>query len=123
MNLNQVTLAAIDVSASVAFYLKLGFELIVDAPHYARFKSKQGDATFSVHAVSARWSRARRWSTSSAPPWINKSKISAREEYCSHKCQKTNRGSGARPDLSTRQAMSYASITLVRIVSIRRGAP
>ena len=53
MNLNQVTLAAVDVSASVAFYLKLGLELIVDAPHYARFKSTQGDATFSVHAVSA----------------------------------------------------------------------
>jgi predicted enzyme related to lactoylglutathione lyase len=53
MNLNQVTLAAVDISASVAFYLKLGFELIVDAPYYARFKSKQGEATFSVHAVSA----------------------------------------------------------------------
>lgn len=53
MNLNQVTLPAIDVSASVAFYQQLGFELIVNAPHYARFKSTQGDATFSVHAVRA----------------------------------------------------------------------
>ena len=51
MNLNQVTLGAIDVSASVAFYLKLGFELVVDAPHYARFKSKQGGATFSALGV------------------------------------------------------------------------
>ena len=53
MELNQVTLPAIDVAASVAFYRRMGFELIVDAPHYARFKSTVGDATFSVHAVDA----------------------------------------------------------------------
>ena len=53
MDLNQVTLPAIDVAASVAFYKMLGFELIVDAPQYARFKSTQGDATFSLHAVTA----------------------------------------------------------------------
>ena len=53
MELNQVTLPALDVAASVAFYRKLGFELIVDAPHYARFKATVGDATFSVHAVDA----------------------------------------------------------------------
>lgn len=53
MNLNQVTLPAIDVAASVAFYRKMGFEPIVDESHYARFKSTQGDATFSVHAVDA----------------------------------------------------------------------
>ena len=53
MNLNQVTLPAIDVAASVAFYRMLGFELVVDAPRYARFKSTQGDATFSLHAVTA----------------------------------------------------------------------
>jgi predicted enzyme related to lactoylglutathione lyase len=51
MRLNQVTLPAIDVAASVAFYQCMGFELIVDAPHYARFKSIEGDATFSVHKV------------------------------------------------------------------------
>jgi catechol 2,3-dioxygenase-like lactoylglutathione lyase family enzyme len=51
MELNQVTLPALSVVESVAFYRKLGFELIVDAPHYARFKSTVGDATFSVHAV------------------------------------------------------------------------
>ena len=51
MRLNQVTLPAIDVTASVAFYRSMGFELIVDAPHYARFKSMEGDATFSVHKV------------------------------------------------------------------------
>lgn len=53
MNLNQVTLPAIDVAASVAFYRKMGFEPIVDEAHYARFKSTHGDATFSVHAVDA----------------------------------------------------------------------
>ena len=51
MQLNQVTLPSTDVAASVAFYRKMGFELIVDSPHYARFKSTVGDATFSVHAV------------------------------------------------------------------------
>ena len=49
MELNQVTLPAIDVAASVAFYRRMGFTLIVDAPHYARFKSTVGDATFSIH--------------------------------------------------------------------------
>ena len=53
MNLNQVTLPAIDVAASVAFYRTMGFEAIVDEPHYARFKSTTSDATFSVHAVDA----------------------------------------------------------------------
>jgi catechol 2,3-dioxygenase-like lactoylglutathione lyase family enzyme len=53
MRLNQVTLPAIDVPASVAFYRTMGFELIVDTPHYARFKSTVGDATFSIHAVDS----------------------------------------------------------------------
>ena len=53
MNLNQVTLPATDVAASVAFYREMGFDLIVESPHYARFKSTVGDATFSVHAVDS----------------------------------------------------------------------
>jgi catechol 2,3-dioxygenase-like lactoylglutathione lyase family enzyme len=53
VKLNQVTLPAEDIAASVAFYRTMGFELIVDAPHYARFKSTEGDATFSVHKVDA----------------------------------------------------------------------
>jgi len=53
MNLNQVTLPAADVAASVAFYRRLGFEQIVDSPHYARFRSIEGDATFSVHRVES----------------------------------------------------------------------
>ena len=51
MELNQVTLPATNVAASVAFYRKMGFEIIVDSPHYARFKSVVGDTTFSIHAV------------------------------------------------------------------------
>jgi catechol 2,3-dioxygenase-like lactoylglutathione lyase family enzyme len=51
MDLNQVTLPALDVAASVAFYRRMGFELVVDAPHYARFRATVGSATFSVHAV------------------------------------------------------------------------
>jgi len=53
MNLNQVTLPALDVAESVAFYQRMGFELIVDSPHYARFACPQGGASFSVHRVSA----------------------------------------------------------------------
>lgn len=51
MNLNQVTLPALNVAESVAFYKRMGFELIVEAPHYARFKCPQGEASFSVHRV------------------------------------------------------------------------
>jgi predicted enzyme related to lactoylglutathione lyase len=49
VELNQVTLPALDVAASVAFYRRMGFTLIVDSPHYARFKSTVGAATFSLH--------------------------------------------------------------------------
>jgi catechol 2,3-dioxygenase-like lactoylglutathione lyase family enzyme len=51
MNLNQVTLPAFDIPASVDFYRRLGFRLIVDAAHYARFECPEGDATLSVHQV------------------------------------------------------------------------
>lgn len=49
MNLNQVTLPALDIAQSVAFYRRMGFQQIVDAPHYARFACRSGDATFSLH--------------------------------------------------------------------------
>ena len=52
MNLNQVTVPALDVAASVAFYQRLGLELIVSSPHYARFKCPEGEASFSVHLVN-----------------------------------------------------------------------
>lgn len=51
MNLNQVTVPALDVAASVAFYRALGLRQIVDSAHYARFECPEGDATFSVHLV------------------------------------------------------------------------
>ncbi len=52
MNLNQVTLPAMDVAAATAFYQKMGFRLIVDAlPDYVRFECPAGDATFSLHRV------------------------------------------------------------------------
>lgn len=51
MNLNQVTLPAADLARSVAFYRRMGFRLIVDSPHYARFECPEGDATFSLHAA------------------------------------------------------------------------
>ena len=53
MQLNQVTLPATHIPASVTFYQTLGFALIVSSPHYARFKSTVGDSTFSVHLVDA----------------------------------------------------------------------
>ncbi len=54
MNLNQVTVPALDVAQSVAFYEQLGLRLIVAAlPRYARFECTAGDATFSIHQVAA----------------------------------------------------------------------
>lgn len=48
MNLNQVTLPVTQMSDAVTFYQTLGFELIVDTPHYARFACPEGDSTFSL---------------------------------------------------------------------------
>lgn len=53
MQLNQITLPALDVAASVHFYLRLGCELLVQSPHYARFKALGGDTTLSVHRVAS----------------------------------------------------------------------
>lgn len=54
MRLNQVTLPARDVAASLEFYVALGFVLIVDsAPRYVRLAAPQGDATLSLHAADA----------------------------------------------------------------------
>ncbi len=48
MNLNQVTLPVKDIPEAAAFYRKLGFNQIVDSPHYARFECPEGDTTFSL---------------------------------------------------------------------------
>lgn len=52
MNLNQITVPSLDLVKSIPFYQKLGLKLIVKTlPHYARFESPEGDATFSIHQV------------------------------------------------------------------------
>lgn len=52
MRLNQVTVPAIDVAKSIAFYRTLGLRLIVQSPHYARFELPDGEGTFSIHLVT-----------------------------------------------------------------------
>jgi catechol 2,3-dioxygenase-like lactoylglutathione lyase family enzyme len=54
MRLNQVTVSARDMGASIAFYEALGLELIVRSEHYARFACRDAEgggppATFSLH--------------------------------------------------------------------------
>lgn len=52
MNLNQITVPSLDVEKAIAFYKKLGLQLIVEAlPKYARFLCQEGDASFSIHHV------------------------------------------------------------------------
>ena len=51
MRLNQVTVGARDIEASVMFYKTLGLRLIVLSPHYARFELPDGESTFSIHLV------------------------------------------------------------------------
>jgi catechol 2,3-dioxygenase-like lactoylglutathione lyase family enzyme len=53
MKLNQVTVPATDMAASIAFYETLGFKLIVKADHYARFEVEDGETTFSLHLGEA----------------------------------------------------------------------
>ncbi|MEM8561595.1 MAG: VOC family protein [Pseudomonadota bacterium] len=48
MNLNQITLPVYDMDSATAFYRRLGFQLIVDTPHYARFECPEGGSTFSL---------------------------------------------------------------------------
>ena len=52
MDLNQITVPATDVAASVEFYKRLGLRLIVDSvPRYARFECSNGNSTLSVERV------------------------------------------------------------------------
>ncbi|KZN66558.1 glyoxalase [Pseudoalteromonas luteoviolacea CPMOR-1] len=48
MNLNQVTLPVHNMPQAVEFYQVLGFKLIVDTPHYARFECPTGGSSFSL---------------------------------------------------------------------------
>jgi catechol 2,3-dioxygenase-like lactoylglutathione lyase family enzyme len=55
VNLNQVTLPAVELEPSVAFYRRLGLRLIVDAlPRYARFECPDGESTLSLEQVTER---------------------------------------------------------------------
>jgi len=50
MDLNQVTLGAVDFDASVGFYKRLGLHLIVlSEGRYARFELPSGSSTLSLH--------------------------------------------------------------------------
>ena len=49
MRLNQVTVSARDLAASIAFYRTLGLKLIVRNDHYARLECPDGGSTFSLH--------------------------------------------------------------------------
>jgi len=48
MRLNQVTVTAVDLDASIAFYQTLDFRLIVKNDYYARFEIDDGESTFSL---------------------------------------------------------------------------
>ena len=48
MNLNQITLPVNDMKQATNFYQTLGFTLIVDTPHYARFECPEGNSSFSL---------------------------------------------------------------------------
>ena len=57
MNLNQITVPALDVAASSKFYKTLGLKLIVESlPHYARFVCPDGNSTFSIHQTK-QWAK------------------------------------------------------------------
>ncbi len=51
MNLNQVTLPAVDLEISVQFYIGMGFRQIVRSADYARFECPEGDSTLSLEQV------------------------------------------------------------------------
>jgi catechol 2,3-dioxygenase-like lactoylglutathione lyase family enzyme len=53
LNLNQISLPAGDIKASIAFYQKLGLTLIVETEIYARFELPDGEATMSLHKTDA----------------------------------------------------------------------
>jgi catechol 2,3-dioxygenase-like lactoylglutathione lyase family enzyme len=53
MKLNQVTLPARDLRASIVFYEKLGFKLIVNDDHYARFELPPENTTLSLELTAA----------------------------------------------------------------------
>lgn len=67
LRLNQVTLGAIDMAASVSFYKRLGLTLIVDSsPRYVRFEfpaplTGGEPVTLSLHGVENGWTAPVDW--------------------------------------------------------------
>ncbi|MGB0906020.1 MAG: VOC family protein [Maricaulaceae bacterium] len=67
IRLNQITLGATNMAASVLFYEALGLTLIVDsAPRYVRFEFPSppdgGEpATLSLHSVDENWQAPQDW--------------------------------------------------------------
>ncbi len=53
MRLNQVTFPALDLAASVAFYKRLGYRLIVRTDRYARLENLQDLSTLSLELTDA----------------------------------------------------------------------
>ncbi|WP_392343215.1 VOC family protein [uncultured Shewanella sp.] len=51
-NLNQVALPVSNMNKVVRFYQLLGFILIVDTSHYARFECPMGKSSFSLYLAS-----------------------------------------------------------------------
>ncbi len=49
MNLNQITVPVTNIQRCIDFYQTIGLQLIVKAPHYARFLCPDGGSTFSIH--------------------------------------------------------------------------
>jgi catechol 2,3-dioxygenase-like lactoylglutathione lyase family enzyme len=52
MKLNQVTVPALDLERSIAFYETLGLKPIVKSADYARFEVGDGGDTFSLHLTN-----------------------------------------------------------------------
>ncbi|VAV91987.1 hypothetical protein MNBD_ALPHA06-2044 [hydrothermal vent metagenome] len=53
MQLNQITMPASDIEMSLAWYLVLGFKLIVSSPDYKRLQAPAGEATLSLSCDDA----------------------------------------------------------------------
>jgi catechol 2,3-dioxygenase-like lactoylglutathione lyase family enzyme len=51
MRLNQITVPAKDIEASLIWYQMLGFHLIVDSDHYKRLLAPEGGTTLSLMQV------------------------------------------------------------------------
>lgn len=50
MNLNQITVPALNVAEAIIFYKTLGLKLIFESlPVYTRFVCHGGNSTFSIH--------------------------------------------------------------------------